>query len=98
MKSNWQPIGQDLLISSSITLPPAGRLLKNAVGEFIIPLQASLDGNTDIIIKGTGGSVNIPYLSSPSGACSIFYLSQRMPISCNFVSTPTQLDYTLIIN
>jgi hypothetical protein len=31
-------IGQNLVISGAITLPPAGPLLIKSVGEFVIPL------------------------------------------------------------
>jgi hypothetical protein len=98
MKTNSMNIGQILSISGTITLPPAGPLLNNIVGQFVIPLPASLDGNTMITIAGNGGTTNIPYVYTTTGTCGIFYLSQRTPIGCIFTSSPTQLQYTLTIN
>jgi len=98
IRTNFEPIGQDLLISGALTLPPAGPLLVSIVGQFNIPLQSSLDGNTQITIVGSPGSTNIPYLSSALGTCGIFYTNKRMPIGCVHTSIPTQLQYTLTIN
>lgn len=74
LKKNLELIGLDLIITGDITLPAAGPNLKRAVGEFIIPLQASLDGDTVIMIKGTPGTTNIPFLANNlDGTCSIFH-------------------------
>lgn len=88
----------DLIIADPVILPPAGPLLVRSVGEFVIPLPAALDGNTQISIVGTPGTTNIPFLSSALGTCSIFKGSHRLPISCTHSSSPTTLLYTLIIN
>ncbi len=98
INTNFASIGQDLIITGTITLPPAGTLLVKSVGQFVIPLQASLDGNTLISIVGNAGTTNIPFLSSAAGTCSIFKGNKRQPISCIHSSSPTQLLYTLLIN
>lgn len=98
LKKNDAPIALDLTIADAVTLPPAGPLLERSVGEFVIPLPASLDGNTQISILGTPGTTNIPFLSIGMGTCSIFKGAQRLPISCAHTASPTLLLYTLIIN
>jgi hypothetical protein len=96
LAKNAAPIANDLLIADPITLPPSGPSLERSVGEFVIPLPASLDGNTQISISGNPG--NIPFLSINMGTCSIFKRNQRLPISCSHTASPTLLLYTLIIN
>lgn len=98
INSNFASIGQDLLISGAITLPPAGSLLVRSVGAFKFVLPAPLDGNTQVSILGTPGTTNVPFLSSALGTCRIFLGAQRLPISCIHLSSPTQLQYTLLIN
>ena len=98
INTNYASITQDLIISGTVTLPPAGPLLVRSVGEFIIPLPAPLDGNTQISIVGTPGTTNVPFLTSASGTCSIFKSNRRLPISCVHSSSPTLLQYTLLIN
>lgn len=100
LAKNAAPITFDLTITDPVILPPAGPLLERSVGEFVIPLPASLDGNTQISILGTGtpGPTNIPFLNIGMGTCSIFKGTQRLPISCTHTASPTLLLYTLIIN
>ena len=97
INTNFEIIGQNLLISGTVGLPPAGPLLEKSVGEFVIPLQSALDGNSLITITGKPGTTNLPFLSSAAGTCSIFYLNQRMPIGCIHTSSFTRLQYTLSI-
>lgn len=98
LNSNYQSITTDLSVVTAVVLPPAGPTMKKIVGEFIIPLQTSLDGDTYITIIGNLGTTNIPYQSTPSGTCGVFYNKARTPIGCTFASSPTQLAYTLLIS
>ena len=64
----------------------------------MIPLTASLDGNTQVSITGNAGTTNIPYQPTTDGTCGVFYLNIRQPIGCTYISSPTQVIYTLLIN
>jgi hypothetical protein len=38
LKTNYMTVTNDLVISTPVSLPPAGPLLTKSVGEFVIPL------------------------------------------------------------
>lgn len=92
LKSNYYNVGS-ALTASTITYPPVGPNMVNAVGVFAITLPVQLDRSVQIVI--TGGSTNLPFTFS--GTCAVYYNNAKTNAGCNFVTSPTTVTYTLTI-
>lgn len=83
------------LTATSITFPAFGPSMVNSVGSFGITLPIGLERSVLIVMKTGSPSINLPFAFT--GTCATYYNGVKIPVGCNFVSTPIQIDYTLTI-
>lgn len=94
LKANSVTIGGSLT-TTGITFPAVGPNMVNAVGFWNIPLPVSLDRSVLFVIKTGSSSINLPFTFT--GTCAVYYNNLKTSAGCNFVTSPTEVDYTITI-
>lgn len=94
--TGYQSIG-NTRVATNITFPPVGPNMVSTVGSWIIPLPVGLDSSVLIRIAGTPINTNLPFTFVAPGTCAVYYNGVKVAAGCNYVASPSQVDYTLTI-
>jgi len=94
--TGYQSIG-NTPVATNITFPPVGPNMVSTVGSWIIPLPVGLDSSVLIRIAGTPINTNLPFTFVAPSTCAVYYNGVKVAAGCNYVASPSQVDYTLTI-